>query len=56
MGQVHRWFFFEAADDGLTPTPDDREFVRWRWLSPQELIATVVDFRRPGYEEVLGAS
>lgn len=55
LGQAHRWFFFEASDDGLTPTPDDREFVRWRWLPPQELIATVVDFRRPGYEEVLGA-
>ncbi len=56
LGQAHRWFFFEVFDEALTPTPDDREFVRWRWLPPRELISTVVDFRRAGYEEVLSTS
>jgi putative (di)nucleoside polyphosphate hydrolase len=55
LGQAHRWFFFDALDDELTPTPDQREFVGWAWFAPADLIAAVVDFRRPNYEEVLGA-
>lgn len=54
LGQVHRWYLFEVIDDDVVPTPDGREFVDWRWMSAGDLIDTVVGFRRPAYEEVLG--
>ena len=54
LGQVHRWFFFEVIDDNVVPTPDGHEFVDWRWMSPADLLDTVVEFRRPSYRQVLG--
>lgn len=54
LGQAHRWFVFEVLDDDVVPTPDGREFVAWRWMRAADLIDTVVGFRRPGYQEVLG--
>lgn len=52
-GQVQRWFLFEATDPDVVPVPDDREFSRWQWMTPDDLIAQVVEFRRPVYERVL---
>lgn len=54
LGQAHRWFVFEVLDDEVEPVPDGHEFVAWRWTRPTDLIAEVVGFRRPGYEDVLG--
>lgn len=54
LGQAHKWFFFEPLDGDLRPEPDGVEFVAWRWIEPAALIAEVVGFRRPGYEQVLG--
>ncbi|MGZ4725024.1 MAG: NUDIX domain-containing protein [Ilumatobacteraceae bacterium] len=53
-GQVQKWFLFDALRDDVTPKPDGREFVAWRWVDPQWLIAHVVDWRRHAYERVLG--
>ena len=54
LGQVHRWFFFEPVRDPIRPRPDGREFRDWTWMTPERLIADVVEFRKPSYEEVLG--
>jgi putative (di)nucleoside polyphosphate hydrolase len=54
LGQAHRWFFFEPLDGELEPVPDGDEFVAWRWMDPSDLLAEVVEFRRPGYQQVLG--
>ncbi len=54
IGQVHRWFFFEALDDDLVPQPDGREFSGWQWITVDELIGRVVDFRKRPYRQVLG--
>ena len=54
LGQVQRWFLFRARHDSIEPAPDQREFVDWRWVSPAWLIEHVVEFRRAGYERVLG--
>lgn len=54
LGQAHRWFIFEPVRADLVPQPDGVEFVAWRWTSPTELIDEVVEFRRPGYAQVLG--
>ena len=54
LGQAHRWFFFEWRGLDVEPTPDGNEFQAWRWMSPEDLIAQIVDFRRNPYEQVLG--
>lgn len=53
LGQAHRWFFFERVDGGGDPTPDGSEFSAWRWMSPADLIASVVGFRQGPYRQVL---
>jgi putative (di)nucleoside polyphosphate hydrolase len=52
LGQVHRWFVFEAPDD-VTPVPDGHEFVAWRWVDPQWLADHVIDFKQPSYRAAL---
>ena len=29
------------------------EFARWRWMTPDEIVAAIVPFKRPVYREVL---
>lgn len=55
LGQVHRWFLFDAVRADIEPKPDMNEFVAWKWVTPQWLIENAVDFRRAGYELVLGS-
>jgi putative (di)nucleoside polyphosphate hydrolase len=56
IGQAHRWFFFEPLGDAdeLRPMPDGSEFSSWKWMTPGDLIAQVVEFRRRPYARVLG--
>lgn len=54
LGQAHRWFFFEPIVDPLVPVPDGKEFGDWTWMTPSELLARVVGFRRQPYRQVLG--
>lgn len=54
LGQAHRWFFFRPTVDELAPAPDGREFRDWRWMSPDDLIDGVVEFRKAPYRQVLG--
>lgn len=54
LGQVHRWFFFEPRRTAITPTPDGHEFRDWAWMSPDELVDVVVEFRKAPYRQVLG--
>ncbi|HEX2782549.1 MAG TPA: NUDIX domain-containing protein [Ilumatobacteraceae bacterium] len=52
-GQVQKWFLFEALTSEITPTPNGTEFVAWRWVEPEWLVAHVVEWRRSAYERVL---
>ena len=54
-GQVQKWFLFDALDAGITPVPDGREFVAWRWVDPDWLVANVTEWRRAAYQRVLGS-
>ncbi len=56
LGQVQRWFTFRVKRDDVEPTPDDVEFVAWRWVDRAWLIDHVVDFRRDAYHAVLGTA
>jgi len=53
IGQVQRWFLFDALDAAVQPTPDGREFVAWQWVEPEWLIEHVTPWRRLPYERVL---
>lgn len=55
LGQVQRWFFFDAKFDDLSPVPDGREFVAWKWAEVDWLIDQVVEFRKASYRRVLGS-
>lgn len=54
IGQVQRWFLFNALDEHVAPTPDGSEFVDWRWVTPAWLIDHVPVWRRDAYARVLG--
>jgi putative (di)nucleoside polyphosphate hydrolase len=54
-GQVQKWFLFDALSADITPNPDGREFVAWRWVEREWLAANIVEWRRSAYERVLGS-
>ncbi|PIE31763.1 MAG: RNA pyrophosphohydrolase [Ilumatobacter coccineus] len=54
LGQAHRWFFFEPLQPDVEPHPDGYEFRDWTWMSPADLTAQVVEFRRQPYQQVFG--
>jgi putative (di)nucleoside polyphosphate hydrolase len=54
-GQSQRWFAFRftGADAEIDLNAHEPEFARWRWASPDEVLALIVPFKRPVYEAVL---
>lgn len=53
LGQAQRWYTFRARSDDVVPTPDQVEFVDWKWAGVDWLVEQVVDFRREAYRCVL---
>lgn len=53
LGQAHRWYTFRVRSDDVVPTPDEIEFVAWKWVSREWLVQHVVEFRRQAYRTVL---
>ncbi|MDO8361378.1 MAG: NUDIX domain-containing protein [Actinomycetota bacterium] len=54
IGQVQRWFLFDARTAEVEPSPDGSEFAAWQWAEPQWLIDHVPEWRRAPYAKVLG--
>ena len=54
-GQKQKWVLmrFNGSDDQINIEVEHPEFSEWRWLPAGELIANIVDFKRPVYEQVL---
>jgi len=54
-GQKQKWVLmqFHGSDDQINIEVEHPEFSEWRWLPAGELIANIVDFKRPVYEQVL---
>ncbi|MSO68683.1 MAG: RNA pyrophosphohydrolase [Alphaproteobacteria bacterium] len=54
-GQRQKWFAvrFLGRDSVVNLVTPHQEFGTWRWTSPAELMASIVDFKRPLYELVL---
>jgi len=52
-GQVQYWFVFRfLGKDKKITLGDKKEFCAWKWLPMDELVATVVPFKRDVYREV----
>ena len=56
-GQKQRWFLmrFLGEDELIGIATDDPEFREWAWLDPDELVESIVPFKRAAYRAVLEA-
>lgn len=54
-GQKQKWVLmqFHGSDDQINIEVEHPEFSEWRWLPAGELVANIVEFKRPVYEQVL---
>lgn len=56
-GQRQRWFLmrFLGRDEQVNIATDHPEFERWRWISADEMVASIVPFKREVYQAVVAA-
>ena len=56
-GQEQKWFLlrFHGTDDQVRIDLPHPEFSEWCWLPPDKVLAQIVPFKRPVYEQVLAA-
>ena len=56
-GQRQKWFLYRylGRDDQVLIDSAHPEFSRWRWISADEMIASIVPFKRAVYETVVAA-
>lgn len=54
-GQKQKWFLFRflGTDDQIRIETDHPEFASWRWIDVDEMVATIVPFKRAVYDEVV---
>ena len=55
IGQKQRWFLFRyiGSDDQVNIATEHPEFDRWQWSRADEMIASIVPFKRAVYETVV---
>jgi putative (di)nucleoside polyphosphate hydrolase len=56
-GQRQRWFLYRFAgtDAQIRIATEHPEFSEWRWIGAEEMIASIVPFKRSVYEAVVAA-
>ena len=56
-GQRQKWFLFRylGRDDQIIIDREHPEFSAWKWIGSDEMIASIVPFKRTVYEEVVTA-
>jgi len=56
-GQEQKWVLmrFSGTDDQVNIVQPHQEFSEWTWISPTELLASIVPFKRDVYAAVLEA-
>ncbi len=56
-GQRQKWFLFRflGRDDQIDIATDHPEFDQWRWIGADELLDSIVPFKRAVYEQVIRA-
>lgn len=53
-GQRQKWFLFRflGRDDQVNIATSHPEFSRWKWIGKDEMLASIVPFKRAVYDEV----
>jgi putative (di)nucleoside polyphosphate hydrolase len=56
-GQRQKWFLYRylGRDDQVAIATDHPEFSTWRWISADEMISSIVPFKRDVYQKVVDA-
>lgn len=56
-GQRQRWFLFRylGRDDQVNIATEHPEFDRWQWTRSDEMVGSIVPFKRAVYEQVVAA-
>ena len=56
-GQSQRWFLFRftGEDADIDIATGHPEFSEWRWMKADDLLATIVPFKRAVYAQVIAA-
>ncbi len=54
-GQRQKWFLyrFKGSDDQVNIATEHPEFSHWKWIGADEMVASIVPFKRAVYEEVV---
>jgi len=54
-GQMQHWFLmrFSGQDSDVNIETDHPEFSRWRWMTAEDLIQSIVPFKRDLYKQVI---
>ena len=54
-GQKQKWFItrFIGNENEINLLTKNQEFIEWKWIIPDELPKTIVDFKRKMYVELL---
>ena len=55
LGQAQIWaaFRFTGSDQDIQIQGEHAEFSRWKWTNPDHLLAEIVDFKQPVYDQIL---
>ena len=54
-GQRQKWFItrFIGNENEINLQTENQEFIEWKWIIPDELPRTIVDFKKKMYVELL---
>ena len=54
-GQKQKWFItrFIGNENEINLQTENQEFIEWKWIIPDELPRTIVDFKKKMYFELL---
>lgn len=55
LGQKQRWYLikFLGDDSAINVKTEDPEFSEWKWVTKEEVVGSIVPFKREMYEDVL---
>ena len=56
LGQKQKWFLFsfEGIDEEINLQADKKpEFNNWKWVSPENVLNDIVDFKKEIYKKIL---
>ncbi len=55
LGQKQRWYLIEFCgdDSAINIKTEDPEFSEWKWVEKDDIVGSIVSFKREMYEDVL---